>query len=93
MIHKAKDLSPEEQVAIERLLGRAVEEDEAISVRAFRLDEIDALTEANSKPAPDWLEDSWKTAKQLGVDHLSMEEIDTEIKASRDNRRARTTRQ
>ena len=35
MIHKAKDLSPDEKVLIENLLGRRVLEDEAISVRAF----------------------------------------------------------
>ena len=34
MIHKAKDLSPEQKVAIESLLGRRVLDDEAISVRA-----------------------------------------------------------
>ena len=32
MIHKAKDLSPEQKVAIESLLGRHVLDDDAISV-------------------------------------------------------------
>jgi hypothetical protein len=36
MIHKAKDLSPEQKVAIESLLGRRVLDDEAISVRAIK---------------------------------------------------------
>ena len=35
MIHKAKDLSPEQKLAIESLLGRRVLDDEAISVRAI----------------------------------------------------------
>ena len=35
MIHKAKDLSPEQKVAIESLLGLQVLDDEAISVRAI----------------------------------------------------------
>ncbi len=35
MIHKAKDLSPDQKVAIESLLGRQVMEEEAVSVRAF----------------------------------------------------------
>lgn len=35
MIHKAKDLSPDQRSAIESLLGRRVLEDEAISVRAI----------------------------------------------------------
>jgi hypothetical protein len=36
MIHKAKDLSPDQKQLIEGLVGRRVLEDEAISVRAFR---------------------------------------------------------
>ena len=35
MIHKAKDLSPDQRSAIESLLGRRVLEDESISVRAI----------------------------------------------------------
>ena len=35
MIHKAKDLSPEQKVAIESLLGRHVLDDDAISVRVI----------------------------------------------------------
>jgi hypothetical protein len=35
MIHNAKDLSPDQKVVIESLLGRRVLEVEAISVRAF----------------------------------------------------------
>jgi hypothetical protein len=35
MIHRAKDLSPDQKLLIENLLGRRVLEDEAISVRAF----------------------------------------------------------
>ena len=35
MIHKAKDLSPEQKQLIESLVGRRVMEDEAISVRAI----------------------------------------------------------
>ncbi len=35
MIHKAKDLSPDQRVVIESLLGRRVLEDETVSIRAF----------------------------------------------------------
>ena len=35
MIHKAKDLSPEQKEVIEGLVGRRVMEDEEISVRAI----------------------------------------------------------
>jgi hypothetical protein len=34
MLHRVKDLSPEQKTAIEGLLGRAVSSDEAVSVRA-----------------------------------------------------------
>ena len=47
MIHKAKDLSPDQKMAIESLLGRSVAEDEAISVRAMA-----------SVSAPEWLQKS-----------------------------------
>lgn len=35
-IHKARDLSPNVRRAVEALLGRVLQEDENISVRAFR---------------------------------------------------------
>ena len=35
MIYKAKELSPDQKVAIESLLGRRVMAEEAVSVRAF----------------------------------------------------------
>jgi hypothetical protein len=40
-------------------------------------------------PPPDWLEESWATAKRQRLDKLTMEEIDAEIAASRRGRRAR----
>jgi urease accessory protein UreF len=36
--------------------------------------------------APDWLQRSWESAKQAGLDQLSMEEIDAEIAAARKER-------
>jgi len=78
MIHKAKDLSPEQKMAIESLLGRSIAEDEAISIRALA-----------SASAPEWLQQSWESAKRLGVDQLSMEEIDAEIDTARKARRNR----
>jgi hypothetical protein len=35
VIHRAKDLSPDQKLAIESLLGRRVLENEAVSVRAY----------------------------------------------------------
>jgi hypothetical protein len=78
MIHKAKDLSPDQRTLIEGLLGRAVAEDEAISIRAM-----------GSGSAPEWLQASWDSAKRSGVDQLSMDEIDAEIDAARKDRQAR----
>ena len=78
MIHKAKDLSPDQKMAIESLLGRSVAEGEAISIRALA-----------SASAPEWLQQSWESAERLGVDQLSLEEINAEIDAARKARRNR----
>ena len=78
MIHKVKDLSPDQKTAIENLLGRSVAEDEAISIRAMA-----------SASAPPWLQGSWESAKRLGLNQLSPEEIDAEIDAARKARRNR----
>jgi len=78
MIHKAKDLSPDQKMAIESLLGRSLAENEAISIRALA-----------SLSAPEWLQESWESAKRLGLDQLSSEEIDAEIAAARKARRSR----
>ena len=37
--------------------------------------------------APEWLRQSWASAKEAGVDQLSMDEIDDEIAAARKARR------
>jgi hypothetical protein len=76
MTHKAKDLSPDQKMAIESLLGRSIAENEEISIRATA-----------SPTDPDWLKESWKSAKEQGLDQLSMEEIEAEIAAARKARR------
>jgi hypothetical protein len=78
MIRNAKDLSPGQKIAIESLLGRVIAEDEAISIRTMP-----------SASAPEWLQESWESAKRIGLDQLSMEEIDAEIKAARKARHSR----
>ena len=93
MIHKAKDLSQDQKNAIESLLGRSISENEAISVLAVPIDECGAFANTDSVSAPDWLRNSWESAKRLGLDRLSMEEIDTEIKAARRARRNHPTEQ
>ena len=37
--------------------------------------------------APEWLRESWASAKEAGLDELSMDEIDAEIAAARKARR------
>jgi hypothetical protein len=78
MIHKAKDLSPDQKMAIESLLGRVVAEDEAISIRTV-----------SSASIPEWLQVSWDSAKQRELDRLSMAEIEAEIDLARKARRGR----
>ncbi len=36
---------------------------------------------------PEWLQKSWESSKQAGMDQLSMDEIDAEIAAARKARR------
>ncbi|MBS1824773.1 MAG: type II toxin-antitoxin system Phd/YefM family antitoxin [Acidobacteria bacterium] len=40
-------------------------------------------------PPPDWLVESWNSAKRHGLDKLTMKEIDAEITAARRQRRSR----
>jgi hypothetical protein len=70
MIYKAQDMTPDQRNAVECLVGRPVNEEEAISVRVL--------------PAtPGWLQKAWETAEQQGVADLTMEDIDAEIEAAR----------
>jgi hypothetical protein len=82
MIHSVKDLSPDQRVAIESLLGRPVLEQEQISVRAVPV-----------PPAPDWLRAIQQDAKEQGLDSLTMDEIDAEIASARRERHKRDQRQ
>ena len=81
MIYQGKDLSADQKTALESLLGRPMREHEIISVRAIALDS-----------APEWLRKSWESAERTGLDRLSEEEIDAEIKAARKTRGDRQPR-
>ena len=78
MIHKAKDLSPDQRLTIEGLLGRPITENEEILISA-----------GESPEAPEWLAKSWKSAQQQGLDQLSAEEIEAEIVSVRRERQSR----
>jgi plasmid stability protein len=49
--------------------------------------EQDALQVLEQDLAPEWLRKSWQTARETGLDQLSMDEIDAEIAAARKARR------
>jgi hypothetical protein len=53
MMHHVKDLSPEQRVTVESLLGRSVSEDEAVSIKALNPSAIvpSRLTEEERKAA------------------------------------------
>lgn len=78
MTHKAKDLSPDQRMAIESLLGRSIAENEEITIRT-----------TTSPSVPEWLQESWKNAQEQGLDRLSAAEIEAEIAAARKARRER----
>jgi hypothetical protein len=78
MIHKAKDLSPDQRLAIEGLLGRSIGENEEIIIRV-----------GDTPAPPEWLKRSWESAHKQGLDQLSSEEIDAEIATLRQARRRR----
>jgi len=73
MIHSVKDLSPDQKLAIESLLGRPISEDEQVSVRAL-------------PASPEWLMSIQQDARKKGTDKFTMEEIDAEIAAARRER-------
>jgi hypothetical protein len=70
MIHSVKDLSPDQKLAIESLLGRPISEGEQVSVRTV-------------PASPEWLMSIQQDSKKNGTDKLTMEEIDAEIAAAR----------
>ena len=78
MIHRAKDLSPDQRLAIESLLGRSISDNEEIVIRTSEL-----------PPAPEWLRRSWESAQEQGLDRLSTQEIDAEIATARKARHDR----
>ena len=76
MLHSVKDLSPDQKLAIESLLGRPISEDEQVSVRTL-------------PASPEWLMSIQQDARKKGTDKLTMEEIDSEIAAARRERSQR----
>jgi hypothetical protein len=73
MIHSVKDLSPDQKLAIESLLGRTISEGEQVSVRTV-------------PASPAWLMSIQQDSKKNGTDRLTMEEIDAKIAVARRER-------
>jgi hypothetical protein len=73
MIHSAKDLSPDQKLAIESLLGRPISEGEQVSVRTV-------------PASPEWLMSIQQDSRKNGTDKLTMDEIDAEIASARRER-------
>jgi hypothetical protein len=76
MIHSVKDLSPDQKLAIESLLGRPILDGEQVSVRTV-------------PASPEWLTAIQRDAKGKGADKLTPEEINEEIASARGARRSR----
>jgi hypothetical protein len=79
MIHSVKDLSPDQKLAIESLLGRPISEGEQVSVRTV-------------PASQEWLASIQQDSRKKGTDKLTMEEIDAEIAAARRERGQRRGR-
>jgi hypothetical protein len=73
MIHSVKNLSPDQKLAIESLLGRPIADGEQVSVRTV-------------PASPEWLMSIQQDSRKKGTDKLTMEEIDAEISAARRER-------
>jgi hypothetical protein len=73
MIHSVKDLSRDQKLAIESLLGRPISEGEQVSLRTV-------------PASPEWLMSIQQDSGKKGADKLAMEEIDAEIAAARRER-------
>jgi hypothetical protein len=73
MIHSVKDLSLEQKMVIESLLGRPVSEGERVSLRTV-------------PASPEWLISLQQDSRKKGTDKLTLEEINAEIAAVRRER-------
>ena len=78
-IHNARDLSPELQRAVETLLGRVLQEDETVSVRAFKGDVVKEapVRDTGEKTFPRLRDRVDKTAQR--AEGVPEEEIDAAI--------------
>jgi hypothetical protein len=76
MIHSVKDLSPDQKLALEGLLGHPILDGEKVSVQTV-------------PASPEWLSAIQQDAREKGADKLTTEQIDEEIASNRRARRSR----
>lgn len=78
MIHAVRDMTPEQRKAVESVLGRAVSDDEAVSVKAAWTPEtgVTPSTPEQRHEAAEWLEQHFSTiiARQRPYSEEEIEE-------------------
>jgi len=74
MLHLVKDLSPDQRVAIEGLLGRALREDEGLNIQPSRVLKEGPTGEERAHAYRDYLANCDKIAQR--ADDVSDEELD-----------------
>ena len=92
MLHRVKNLSPEQKLTVEDLLGHALSEDESVSIKSIRPSEIipSRLSEEQRKEALEKLRQYFARldAKRAPVSDEEAEEIINEaLRSTRPNYR------
>jgi len=91
MIRKISALTARTQLG--QIMNRAVENNDRFLVERNGEPAVLILSVTDYvksfAPPPNWLEKSWHSAKRQGLDKLTPTDIDTEIAASRRERRTR----
>jgi prevent-host-death family protein len=91
MIRKISALTARTQLG--QIMNRAVENNDRFLVERNGEPAVLILSVTDYvksfAPPPDWLKKSWTSAKRRGLDKLTPHDIDTEIAASRRERRTR----
>jgi hypothetical protein len=77
MLHLVKDLSPDQRVAIEGLLGRALHEDEGLNIQPSRVLKEAPTGEERGRAYRDYLANCDKIAQR--AESVSDEELDAAI--------------
>jgi hypothetical protein len=77
MLHLVKDLSPDQRVAIEGLLGRPLREDEGLNIQSSRVLKEAPNVEERTRAYRDYLANCDKIAQR--ADGVSDEELDAVI--------------